>query len=273
MNRLLLTSMVLSASWPAWASAQSQVIDKAKMFSEEAVQTADRAFKEFQQRTKVEVVIETIPNLQAINPKLSAPLGSAEAGKVLLKYCEDRSSGRGVHRLFMVICRDPATMKYHSSSNSISPQQARTVEAAVMSSLKKQDFDGALSGAAAVLERTDVPGMSSSNVRPVAKEGGGISMLWTVLLIGIGLWLLVGLMRGLSGGGGGGGFMQSMLGGMFGGMMGMWMYDSFFRGGGGFSGGDGYDAGTSGGGDWGDSGSSGGGDWGGGGDYGASGDF
>lgn len=132
--------------------------------------------------------------------------------------------------------------------------------------------------------------------------GGWICLGLCVLL---GIWVVVALIRALTGmgggggygggyggpgyGGGGGGFFSNFLGGMFGAAAGMWMYNSFFGGGshygsdmsaGGSYGGDtggSYDTGEgnvdtgsegAGGGDWGDSGggdTGGGGDWGGGG--------
>jgi uncharacterized protein len=267
----MLTSLMLAASWPAWAHAESQIIDQAKMFSPSAIQSAERAFKEFQTRTKVEIVVETIPNLQAIDPKITGRLGPTEADRALGKICEQRAADKGIRGLYILICRDPEKLKYKSSRNSINPQDTRMVVDAVMSSLKNREFDQALSSAAGVLERVQPVGGAAPRPRAAQQDSMSLSPLWTILLIGLGIWLVVGLMRAMSGAGGGGGFFPSLLGGLFGGMAGMWMYDSFFRGGG-SSGGDGYDGGASGGGDWG-GGDSGGGDWGGGGDYGASGDF
>ncbi|MBX9580986.1 MAG: hypothetical protein K2X87_11815, partial [Gemmataceae bacterium] len=73
--------------------------------------------------------------------------------------------------------------------------------------------------------------------------GGWICLGLSVLL---GAWLVIGLIRALTGGGGGygggygpgyggggGGFMSSLMGGLFGSMAGMWMYNNFFGGGGG----------------------------------------
>ena len=75
-------------------------------------------------------------------------------------------------------------------------------------------------------------------------NAGGTPWL-TYVLIGIGVFLVImlirGVLRGLSGGGvggpgmaggggGGGGFFSSMLGGMFGAAAGMWMYNNFFGG-------------------------------------------
>jgi uncharacterized membrane protein YgcG len=270
MNRLLLSSMVLAASWPAWAAAESQVIDRANMFTPAAKERAEQLFRDFQRRTKVEIVVETISNLQGADPKLSDRLPPTEAERVLTKYSKQQAAAKGIRGLYILICRDPEKLKYESSRNSINPQDTQAVVGAVMSSLKNREFDQALMKAAEVLEKVE-PAPASASPRAAKQGQNGLSPIWMFLLIALGIWLVVGLMRGLSGAGTGGGFFSSMLGGMFGGMAGMWMYDSFFRGGG-MSGGDGYDGGSSGGGDWG-GGDSGGGDWGGGGDFGASGDF
>ena len=123
---------------------------------------------------------------------------------------------------------------------------------------------------------------------------GGYLCIGLVALLAI--WVVVGLVRSFSGGGGGmggggyggvggGGFFSSLIGGMFGAAAGMWLYDSFFRGGfggGGWGGSSAYganpDSGSSpqdtdysaGGG--GDVDGGGGGDTGGGGDFGGGGD-
>ena len=123
-----------------------------------------------------------------------------------------------------------------------------------------------------------------------APESAGSSIMGWVcmgLMVVLGIWLVMGLIRAFSGGGGGyggggggyggGGFFPSLMGGLFGAAAGMYMYDQFFGDSGsdvsagdagGFDGGDTGDAGA---GDW-DGGSAGGdfggGDWGGGGDFG-----
>jgi uncharacterized protein len=168
---------------------------------------------------------------------------------------------------------------------------------------------------------------SAAPTNPVSQHKGDSPMsgIWGWICIGLvvllAVWLLFGVIRALTGGGGGrsygpgpgpggggygggyggggggggGGFLSSLVGGMFGAAAGMWMYDSFFRGG--SSGGAfGSSAGAGGspaagaddrtpgdagaGGDWGNDGGGGGGaggDWGGGdaggGDAGGGGDW
>jgi hypothetical protein len=103
---------------------------------------------------------------------------------------------------------------------------------------------------------------SAANNQPAG--GGGISIGGCIcigLVAFVGIWLVFGIIRafsggmggggmggGMGGGGmGGGGFFPSLLGGMFGGLAGGWIYDRFFGSGGGWGGGPyqhgGYDGG------------------------------
>ena len=81
-----------------------------------------------------------------------------------------------------------------------------------------------------------------------AKKGGGMGIAGWVcigLVVLLGVWLMIGVIRALTGGGGGGGgyggggyggggggggFMTGLLGGMFGAMAGMWLYNNMLGG-------------------------------------------
>jgi uncharacterized protein len=110
-------------------------------------------------------------------------------------------------------------------------------------------------------------------------SGGGSNLMgWVCLgLAGLlGAWLVIGLIRAFSGGGTGGrgGFFPMLLGGLFGAVAGMWLYNSFFSGGGMFGGSDAYAGdGGDGGGDYGGGGEDFGGDDGAGGGFDGGGDF
>lgn len=150
-------------------------------------------------------------------------------------------------------------------------------------------LDGALIKASQLV----VDNIKSASGSSTSAAGEREAPAWTQwvcigLAVLLGLWLIMGIIRGLSGGGGGGpgggggGFFSSMLGGLFGAAMGMYLYNSFFGGGmnsaygdSGASGagdaGEGDYSGSAGtGGDFGDAGGDfggGGGDFGGGGDW------
>ncbi len=122
--------------------------------------------------------------------------------------------------------------------------------------LKKVQFDAALlDGTSFVIEQlqnTSAAGSTSTKKVSTSNtsETGG-SNIMSYVCIGIvallGVWIVIGLVRmmtggggggggggygggGYGGGGGGGGFMSSMLGGMFGAAAGMYLYDSFAGG-------------------------------------------
>jgi len=90
------------------------------------------------------------------------------------------------------------------------------------------------------LKDTKVP-TNSSSTQAVKKQGSSI-MGWVCigLVVLLAIWLVVGVIRALSGGGGGGGgyggggggggFMTGLLGGLFGAMAGMWLYNNVFGG-------------------------------------------
>jgi uncharacterized membrane protein YgcG len=104
---------------------------------------------------------------------------------------------------------------------------------------------------------TGFPGPTTPARPSLLSHGGWLGLLCIGLVVIAGIWVLFAIIRGLSarrsygpagyggpgyggpayGGGygyqGGGGFLSGMLGGLFGGAAGGWLYDHFFRGGGG----------------------------------------
>jgi len=281
MNRLLLTSMMLAASWPAWASAQGTVHDGANLFSADAVTKFNAAVGDFHRRTGLDFVVETVASVDDVK-KGSAGVLADEKERILAQAAKERAEAKGVRGLYVLVCKDPPKLNYERTSKALRQQDAEAVSGAMLGALRKGAYDNALSAGVGALGRIHVSAPARGGGGNRGVEMGGLSPLWTILLVALGAWLLIGVFRALASGGGagGGGFFPSLLGGLFGGMAGMWMYDNLFRGSGGGWSGDGSDSGSSGGGDWGDSSSvggdwgGGGGDWGGGGgDYGAGGDF
>jgi hypothetical protein len=163
------------------------------------------------------------------------------------------------------------------------------------------------------LKDTHVAGGTTHTNTTNTKKAGGMSIggwICLGLCILLGVWLVIGLIRALTGGGGGGyggggygggggggGFMSSLFGGLFGAMAGMWLYNNMFGHSGMMGGTDAYAGDNYGGGGGGDTGAGdfggdegaggsfddggtgggdyggGGGDWGGGGDTGGGGDW
>jgi uncharacterized protein len=195
-------------------------------------------------------------------------------------------------------------------------REAKTKAGAEATTVRDSGLLSAAKHVADQLKDTTVPD-GNKHVSGTTKGGskgmgiGGWICLGLCVLLGV--WVMIALIRALTGGGGGGyggggmgggygggggGFMTSFLGGMFGAAAGMWMYNNMFGGShmNDMSAGESYgndtgatdtgagdvDGGSegTGGGDWGDSGggdAGGGGDWGGGdaggGDFGGGGDW
>ena len=311
------------------------VEDKAGAFTAAGAKAAEAKFEgvEFKARTHFTVVtVKDIPE----NKKAAFSAVDKKDGKAMnsffANWARDMVSERretGVFTLAFVdsgkffvvtISSESADLNRHFDSGKAGVLNNK-VKLAFESALKQTGADaqatrdGGLQSATDYLieelRDTTVPekGKLAANGAPAEKKGG-MSILQWVLVIGGGLlvmWLVIGLIRALTGGGGGGGggngggggggggFMSGMMGGLFGAMAGMYLYNSMFGGGmssasagdAGNSGDGGGDAGNGasdgnfdnggeaggGGGDWGGGGgdAGAGGDWGGGGDAGGGG--
>ncbi len=300
------------------------VKDGAELFSKKAVQKARQQIAEIKRSTHKDLVIETFTNPpdrykgQAI--KEFAPGWTKRNFDVL-----------GVDGIYILLCRQPAWIDVQVGNVTMRQGEFTAAERRELFQIIEKNLQAA--GAAnkkgekeAAAESRDKAlldavayvrdNMAPAPTRPVVAApapgrsflsmyGGWICLGLVALLV---VWLIFGVIRGLSnrgspgygsgggggggyggGGGGGGGFFTSMLGGMFGAAAGMWMYSHFFGGttpSAGASGpmGGGADSnqsdvgqgsegtgGDAGGGDWGGGGDAGGGDAGAGGDWGGGG--
>jgi hypothetical protein len=310
MSRCLRATTALAAwfclALPAIA-AEPEVRDGAKMFSARAVSEANQILKGIRQNTnpKVEVVVETFSSLPS-DRKDEANLDTA-----MKNWAKDRATTMRVQGIYVLICTNPnkITSIDNLKDTRFSDSHERELRNIMITQFKLKKFDeGLLAGVRYI--RDTVPqgkkttGNSTTQTSDIAADTDSGKWSWVGIVVAIGvallvMWIVIALIRALTGGGGGGGgggyggggggggFMSSMLGGLFGAAAGMWLYNSFFNtpsyspppsaGDGGvgdtgttddYSGGtDDYSGGSDGGGgggDWGDSGG-GGGDWGGGG--------
>ncbi|MBL8867346.1 MAG: hypothetical protein KF873_08015 [Gemmataceae bacterium] len=317
--------------------------DKAGLFSDDGIAKAKHAFESTTFKSKTHLLVVTADH---VPPKKQAEwdeIVKNKDDKGRNRFAEEwaRAMGRTQDShgdIVVLVYRSPAGGFFVSTVSDkqadvhrhFSDTKAREVDGIFLRELRKvktekldgaaakKEMDSALVSATELiikeLKDTSAPDSSrkaaagNNHVAADQKAGGGIGgYICMILMVVLGAWLVIGLIRAFTGGGGGGGpgggyggggggFFTSLMGGMFGAMAGMWMYNNLFGGHdyhndamagdnyGNESGdtGDGnYDDGAaatdgdwgdSGGGDWGDSG--GGGDWGGGGgDFGGGGDW
>jgi uncharacterized protein len=289
------------------------VNDIANVFSDSAEATAKSRMDDARFDRPVRLTVETFPELpeDKKNAYAAATNNPADKRKVIRAWAKEvfhNNKDKGIYVLicmkpgFVEVITDNETAERRGFSNEDSTALSRKFTAAFQAAKEKPAAEaqaerdrGLIEGTEFVVSQlTGTAVAADSATRKTEKQGaGGMSVggwLCLGLFVLLGVWLVIGLIRAFSGGGmggmGGGGFGSSLLGGLFGAMAGMWLYNSFFGGGGMFGGSDAY-AGDSGdvgagdtgagdtSGDYGGGGSfddAGGGDWGGGGDFGG-GDF
>ena len=302
-------------------AAGSGVLDNGAFFSEQAKSDAAKVIGEMERTLHEDLAIETFKEIPA---ELKAGVNvqdKAALGHLFEQWASKQFKQKGVNGVYVLIVKEPAHLQI-SVGNNTQRQAFTLTDRDALSSLMRAKLhahqndealrDGANFVFATMKSHTNPRARTGNAPVPVSSHsaqssGGTGGWLIPALVIGVVVWLVIGLFRALSGrmgggsamgqAGGGGGFLSSLVGGMFGAAAGMWMYDQFFSnhgnsaygsdrndqngGDSGFSGQD-TDS-TSSGGDFGsdsDSGSSGGsdfggggGDFGGGGDSGGGGDF
>jgi uncharacterized protein len=294
-----------------------------KLFSEDGIKRAESSMRGTQFEGGMMLTIDTYPK---IPDDMKASYKEDEKARFFNNWAKKRAGDDKAKGVYVLICRSPGYVEVIATNTTrergFSDDDKVVVRDTFLNAFKeaakaKQDgksdaeivkirddaLVSAVSFVANDLQDTHVP--ATATTKSDTKKAGGMSVggwICLGLCILLGVWLVIGVIRALTGGGGGygpgggyggggGGFGSSLLGGLFGAMAGMWLYNSMFGGhhdmGGGsdafagdgasdaaagddgdFSGdggaGGGYDDG---GGDWGGGGDmgGGGGDWGGGG--------
>lgn len=300
----LLLLLVLASS--VQAAPVPEVQDKAELFKPETIDKANQVIRLIKREYKKDLLIETFPAIPAAKEAEFKELGKQE---FFSRWVLERARENQVKGICILICKNPGHFEVDISRDTrnaagLTVDNYKELNAILQKDLGAGHFDQALLDSVQYVEKTlqshagrrgsaqGVVGQPAAgqgqpgHTNPAQAHPGGGFGLGGLLCVGLvavlGVLLVVGLMRGMSGGGfGGGGFLPSLLGGLFGAAAGMWIYDSFFRGsafggggspfGGSDTSGTGGDAGN---GNWGgnDDYAGGGGDFGGG-DAGGGGDF
>lgn len=323
----------LGAATPAFASNPGEltVRDNAKLFTAEGIKAAKDAFAAHSYESVTHVSVVTVNELPGKRKeefgKIKDP---SDRKRFFSEWARDEAKAEGANGIFVLISVNPshihvsASEQMRANRHFSEAKVNRMAELLITAFKESRTLSGesanqghdvglakAVEYAGEQLKGTSAVSTTASHspAKTRAEKGGaGTNLFGWICLIGVvllGVWLVVGVIRALTGmgggggggygpgggyGGGGGGFMSSLMGGMFGTMAGMWMYNSMFGGGmSSMSAGD-YGGSTDGGGDYGggtaagddanfDNGADAGGDWGGdaggdagGGDYGG-GDF
>lgn len=274
-----LTPLARAESAPS--PGQMRVEDNAGAFTPEGVKKAERAFSgaTFPSPTRFTVVTvgdKDVPESKKADFE-AAKKDRKQAGPFFSNWTRDlarKEREKGVFALvysqgdkfFVDVITDRETDVYRHFSDSAARKLSEALQAGFREAKgkpadqAKAAHDAALLAATNVvidqLKNTSAPEPRNGKRADVANHGnagkgiGGTSIMsWVCvgLVVLLGVWLVIGLIRaftggghggggygpgggGYGGGGGGGGFFPSLLGGLFGAAAGMYMYDSFFGG-------------------------------------------
>jgi hypothetical protein len=273
-----------------------RVKDAAGFFSAAAVEKANRQIADIEQRFHRDLLIETFATVPA--DKVAEVKNMDKPGREAFfkKWGNERFRQEGVNGVYILIAKSPGFVQIEVGADTqkriFTTKDAAALRDIVFGGFKKREYDRALEDGVAYVERTmgtNTAARSRPGVGPIAGPlgrvgvnhnapighnapiannpigGKGMSIGgWLILIVVVlvGLWIFMAILRGIGralsgggrpmpgpgyggggygpgygggyGGGGGGGFMSGMLGGLFGAAAGNWLYDSF-RGSGGSS--------------------------------------
>jgi uncharacterized protein len=272
--RVLVVSLLigsLAAVARAYPEAVAPVIkDEGKFFSDETRQKADNEIRDIFREYGKDLQIETFPTPPADEAKDVNLKDRKERDKFFEKWARERARHDVVDGIYILICKEPRHLQVEvgneTQKKAFTLEDRNELRELLLEKFKKQKYDDGLleavefvgkklkaHGVRAKDSKTGAGAAVPTNVGVGFMEGLGGLLCFGLIVIAV-VWLIIGLFRALSGmgggyrsgygpgygggyggGGGGGGFFSSLMGGMFGAAAGNWMYDSFFRGGGGQS--------------------------------------
>jgi hypothetical protein len=314
---------LMGAAAPVTAQNRSEFVnDEAGFFSKGAKDKANAEIARMGSQTKHELVVDTVVEVK-VAPEIQKD--KAAVNRFFDQWAEKRFVQEKVNGVYIAIVQNPPKERVQVGNKTMQSglftsadrkeleekllADLKTAHAEVMKNQAKNDrvlldvtsfvHERMVQRArelAASKQAAAAQNPAAGQHAPPAQQGTPWVMY---ILIGIGvllvLWLIMGVMRALSGagggagpgmgygGGGGGGFFSSLMGGLFGAAAGMWLYNNVFGGhtnsawgagpdgGGANTGNDADTSSTGGGDDYGDTGGGAGGDQGG--DVGGGGDW
>jgi uncharacterized protein len=259
-----------------------EVKDTAGFFSAAAVEKANREIAEIERKFKRDLLIETFPSVPADKAEQFKALDKRGRDVFFQKWAVERFRNEGVNGVYVLITKNPGHIQVEvgaeTQKHAFTVEDGHALRDKMLAAFKQKEHDRGLEEGVTYVQRTMATNLAGRQrpggaiAGPLERVGinknapiGGAGMSWVVWLIVIvvGLWIVMALLRGITrgmgggsgppagggygggypggggygGGGGGGGFMSGMLGGLFGAAAGNWLYDSFGRGGGGGFGG------------------------------------
>lgn len=246
---ILITSLALGAS--VLHAAPAAIEDNGAFFTEQTKAEVAREIEELKANVKKDIAIETFQEIPGDIKNGVDMEDKAAVNRLFDQWATRQAKTKGVNGVYLLLVKSPAHLRIvvgnDTQKRAFTLQDRDRLIGKMLVKLRAKDFDGALLEGVnfiSVTMRANAGGNSQAGIAPSteapAKSGGSSFSILTLLLIGLAVWVVIGVIRALFGNrnaggmgtpamtGGGGGFFSSLMGGMFGAAAGMWMYNQFF---------------------------------------------
>ena len=256
-HALLCTAAAFFLGSVAARATGGGVVDNGGFFSEQAKSDAAKVIGETERTMHEDILIETFKDIPA-DLKAGADLqDKAARGHLFEQWARRQFTQKGLNGVYVLLVKEPAHLQVAVGNNTqrvaFTLKDRDALVALMTAKLRARQNDDALRDGVNLLFATM---RSHSNLRartgtaplPVTSRpaqsanphSGGSNWIINALIIGVVVWVGIGIIRAIFGrmgggsamgqpgyGGGGGGFFSSLIGGMFGAAAGMWIYDQF----------------------------------------------
>jgi uncharacterized protein len=249
--------------------------EETQLFSDAGIRQARAALEKYSFPAGLEVIFDLYPK----PPRGEVPANSQKAEQFWRQLAQELAVGSKAKGIYVLIVRSPGHVHVladkatrsrgftHDDEKKLvgiltkgfreAAQAHKQNETHKALELRDQALLEAVNFIGANLQGTTPPletgGSRQTGPAPIVAHEGNNLAGWICigLMVLLGVWLIIGIVRaitgmgaapagagGPAGGGGGGGFFSSLLGGLFGSMAGMWLYNNLFGGGSSLAGGN-----------------------------------
>lgn len=256
-------------------SALAEVKDETAMFSSSAIQQADQATRQIKQKYGKEMLVEVFAEIPA---DLRSQYSADRKDQFFSQWMTRRGQELKINGVYVLICRNPSHLQVDAGRDTkqraFTAQNVEQLKNILVNRFQNKQFDDGLLEGVNYVDKTLAAnlGTSASAAAPNANPqynvqvprntgpapartptGSGMSWIWWVLLIGVGIFILSRFLRNRAAGatmnpqrypggnypasgayppGAGyppqsGGFGRGIMGGLLGGMAGGWLMDKF----------------------------------------------
>ncbi len=261
-NRVLFSAALfgwLMLARPAVALTP-EVKDSASLFKPETARQANALIAEIKQRYKKDLLIETFAQVPEGKDGNAVSADGKASPPFFRDWAAQRAREAGVNGIYVLVCKEPSFLQIavgnDTRQKAFPDADRQALSKLLLDRFKQKEFDGGLLEAVRLVQSTLKTNLAGGKADTTSADSSFASKAGTqdqvnsstpgsgwwsglggwliiVLAVGLGVWLVIALIRAFTGGTGGlggGGFLTSLLGGLVGAAAGMWLYNSFFGG-------------------------------------------